>query len=219
MQTTTIFRNRSAQTTTTEAPVSRRRTGFRPTQSSLPTLSKLSKIKGDQTTTQTLIPKVKLPRTGRYTYKPSPKPRVAIRKQVIDEPKQEDESRVSSDSVTTEIIQQSQPQERNYEVNVQRKIGQELPFADDELDPSESEDVVSTSVQDQQQPPQQQQQGGPVAPEQLEPQEPILPTETLNVEISTPADFDDIYFEIATIKSPYTFQVCLLLLLLLFSLV
>jgi hypothetical protein len=34
-----------------------------------------------------------------------------------------------------------------------------------------------------------------------------LPIETIKVEISTPADFSDTYFEIATIKSPYTFQV------------
>lgn len=33
------------------------------------------------------------------------------------------------------------------------------------------------------------------------------PVETLKVEISTPADFKDVYYEIATIKSPYTFQV------------
>lgn len=33
------------------------------------------------------------------------------------------------------------------------------------------------------------------------------PIETLKVEISTPADFSDTYYEIATIKSPYTFQV------------
>lgn len=36
---------------------------------------------------------------------------------------------------------------------------------------------------------------------------PSLPLETLKVEISTPPDFKDIYYEIATIKSPYTFQV------------
>lgn len=188
--------------------MSRRRSGFRPTQSSLPTSKLSNKIKPDQgQTTQTLVPKVKLPRTGRYTYKPAPKPRVAIRKQVIDEPKPDDEQRVSTDSVTTEIIQQTQPQERNYEVNVQRKVGQDSPFADEELDPSESEDVVSTSVQDQQQSPPQQVGAAEQQQQQLEPQEAILPTETLNVEISTPADFDDIYFEIATIKSPYTFQV------------
>lgn len=34
-----------------------------------------------------------------------------------------------------------------------------------------------------------------------------LPVETLKVEISTPSDFADVYYEIATIKSPYTFQV------------
>lgn len=34
-----------------------------------------------------------------------------------------------------------------------------------------------------------------------------LPIETIKVEISTAADLKDIYFEIATIKSPYTFQV------------
>lgn len=32
------------------------------------------------------------------------------------------------------------------------------------------------------------------------------PVETLKVEISTPADFSDTYFEIATIKTPYIFQ-------------
>lgn len=39
-----------------------------------------------------------------------------------------------------------------------------------------------------------------------------LPVETIKVEISTPADFKDIYYEIATIKSPYTFQVFIILL-------
>lgn len=34
-----------------------------------------------------------------------------------------------------------------------------------------------------------------------------FPIETIKVEISTPADFKDTYYEIATIKSPYTFQV------------
>ncbi|CAK1551974.1 unnamed protein product [Leptosia nina] len=33
------------------------------------------------------------------------------------------------------------------------------------------------------------------------------PVETLKVEISTPADFSDVYYEIATLKSPFTFQV------------
>lgn len=76
-------------------------------------------------------------------------------------------------------------------VNVaQRK---ELSLTEDELDPSESEDVASVSMQQDQQ--------------QQHPGEQILPIETLNVEISTAADLDNTYFEIATIKSPYTFQV------------
>lgn len=37
-----------------------------------------------------------------------------------------------------------------------------------------------------------------------------LPMETLKVEISTPADFKDTYYEIATIKSPYTYHVSLI---------
>lgn len=36
---------------------------------------------------------------------------------------------------------------------------------------------------------------------------PTLPIQTLKVEISTPANFSSVYYEIATIKSPYTFQV------------
>lgn len=75
----------------------------------------------------------------------------------------------------------------NDEPIIQRKI-QEGAF-DDELDESESEDVSSISVQE------------------FSATEQIIPAETLNVEISTPAEFNDIYFEIATIKSPYSFQV------------
>lgn len=37
--------------------------------------------------------------------------------------------------------------------------------------------------------------------------EPTLTASTLKVEISTPADFSDVYYELATIRSPYTFQV------------
>lgn len=72
-------------------------------------------------------------------------------------------------------------------VNSQRKIQE--TGNDDELDPSESEDVASVSVQDQHS------------------EQQILPIETINVEISTAADMSNVYFEIATIKSPYTFQV------------
>jgi len=36
---------------------------------------------------------------------------------------------------------------------------------------------------------------------------PTVNAETIRVEISTPAEFKDVYYEIATIKSPYSFQV------------
>lgn len=36
---------------------------------------------------------------------------------------------------------------------------------------------------------------------------PSVTAETLKVAISTPADFKDVYYEIATIRSPYSFQV------------
>lgn len=34
-----------------------------------------------------------------------------------------------------------------------------------------------------------------------------FPVQTIKIAISTPVDFQNVYFEIATIKSPYTFQV------------
>lgn len=37
--------------------------------------------------------------------------------------------------------------------------------------------------------------------------EQTFPLETIKVEISTPANFKNVYYELATIKSPYTFQV------------
>lgn len=146
------------------------------------------------------MPKVKLPRTqGRWSYKTTPKPRIVIRKQV----EVEEESRASSaenpstmespvtmldDSRATAAATLGTASAAAGGVaNAQRK---ELSLSEDELDPSESEDVASVSVQDQQ-----------LAGEQ------ILPIETLNVEISTVADQDSVYFEIATIKSPYSFQV------------
>ncbi|XP_014479867.1 PREDICTED: uncharacterized protein LOC106747099 [Dinoponera quadriceps] len=194
------FKNRPATTTTTEAPVTRRRSGFRPSSQSTGSPSKqISKSKNEQqpTTTASLpVPKVKLPRTqGRWSYKTTPKPRIVIRKQVDDE-----ELRASSteNPSTTESLATILDDGRVAATvgaastaggiaNAQRK---ELSLTEDELDPSESEDVASVTVQDHQ-------HSG----------EQILPVETLNVEISTVADQDSVYFEIATIKSPYAFQV------------
>jgi len=37
--------------------------------------------------------------------------------------------------------------------------------------------------------------------------EPSVTASTIKVSISTPPDFSDVYYEIATVKSPYVFQV------------
>ncbi|KYN18307.1 hypothetical protein ALC57_09414 [Trachymyrmex cornetzi] len=164
------YKNRPA-TTTTEPPITRRRSGFRPNnQSPNSPLKQLTKSKNsDQqpSTTVSLLPKVKLPRTqGRWSYKTTPKPRIMIRKQVDEE----DLRTSTTESSTAELV----------------------PGAVfDEQGKTESEDVTSVSIQQDQQ----------------NPGEQILPVETLNVEISTAADLDNVYFEIATIKSPYSFQV------------
>ncbi|CAL1689403.1 unnamed protein product [Lasius platythorax] len=203
------YKNRPVTTTsTTETPISRRRSGFRPSSQSVSLLSKQStKSKGsDQQPSPTAslpVPKVKLPRTqGRWSYKTTPKPRIMIRKQADEEDLRsstteagtmESSFAIISDeqSKTTATTSNAASTSSGGVVNVaQRK---ELSFAEDELDPSESEDVASISVQVDQQ--------------QHVPAEQILPIETLNVEISTAADLDSVYFEIATIKSPYSFQV------------
>ncbi|PBC26558.1 hypothetical protein APICC_07081 [Apis cerana cerana] len=120
------YKNRNPPTTTTEPPITRRRTGFRPNN-------------------QPSLPSKQINKT--------------IRKQVDIEEDQRSSIKI-------------------------QEVGN-----DDELDPSESEDVASVSVQDQHS------------------EQQILPIETINVEISTAADMNNVYFEIATIKSPYTFQV------------
>ncbi|XP_012224218.2 proteoglycan 4 [Linepithema humile] len=199
------FKNRPATTTTTETPISRRRSGFRPSSQFISTPSKQStKPKSNDQqplpTASLPVPKVKLPRTqGRWSYKTTPKPRVVIRKQVDEEDLRASttEASTTESSFVTILDEQGKTLVSTANaaltspgvVNVaQRK---ELSLTEDELDPSESEDIASVSVQDQQQ----------------HAEEQILPAETLNVEISTAADLDNIYFEIATIKSPYTFQV------------
>lgn len=201
------YKNRPITTTsTTETPISRRRSGFRPNNQSPSSFSKQStKSKGsDQQPSPTAslpVPKVKLPRTqGRWSYKTTPKPRIMIRKQADEEDLRTSTTTEASMSESFVVIADEQSKTTATTSNAAISSGgvvnvaqrKELSFVEDELDPSESEDVASVSVQlDQQH----------VAAEQ------ILPMETLNVEISTAADLDNVYFEIATIKSPYSFQV------------
>ena len=102
----------------------------------------------------TSLYKFKLARPqGRWQYKTTPKPRVAIRRQDED------------------VIQSS-------------PTLSELEHSEQQVEPSDS-------------------QASPTAT-------PSLSLQTIKVEISTPANFSNAYYEIATIKSPYTFQVIIL---------
>ena len=80
---------------------------------------------------------------------------------------------------TTSTTQQPHPQ-YSPEIRARSDDVDQDPTSSDAGEPSVTEDVAE--------------QATPVA-------------ETIKVEISTPADFKDTYYEIATIKSPYTFQV------------
>lgn len=115
-----------------------------------------------------------------------------IRKQADEEDPRSSTTEGSTTESSFVVISDEQTKTTVTTSNAASSGIQRKEFAEDELDPSESEDVASISVQ------QEQQQN--VA-------EQILPVETLNVEISTAADLDNVYFEIATIKSPYSFQV------------
>lgn len=203
------YRNRvqnegKSSTTTQEPQTTRRRTSFRPSNQANSSSRQTNKQKNQQPqqqqqiTSTSPLPKLKLPRTqGRWSYKTTPKPRIAIRKQV-----DEDDLRVSTETIITEQASTPGDDKASSSTSVgvvtttttaitsngQRKTP-ETSLSNEELDPSESEDVPNVSVQDQIQADQ------------------TLPIETLNVEISTAANLNDVYFEIATIKSPYTFQV------------
>lgn len=126
----------------------------------------------------TSLYKFKLNRApGRWQYKTTQKPRVTIRKQNGDG----DEHETS----TTPLSLQDVSPLLNDVVTPQSRS--------DEIDlnPLGSE-TSSTNLNDEN------------ADNKLEQ---TFPLETIKVEISTPADFKNVYYELATIKSPYTFQV------------
>ncbi|XP_066599812.1 uncharacterized protein [Prorops nasuta] len=194
------YKNRS-QTTTTETPATRRRSGFRPSNqpSSFSSGKQYQSKTRSETPTTSLSPvvKLKLPRTqGRWSYKTTPKPRVTIRRTIDDDEVRVPESSTTDQSPTTFDDKLTSPIVVSSSGSPTPKKLQEFP-ANVELDPSESEDTPNVAVFQEQQ--QQQQQNHEETT--------ILPVETLNVEISTAADLNDVYFEIATIKSPYSFQV------------
>jgi hypothetical protein len=117
---------------------------------------------------------------GRWQYKTTPKPRVTIRKQGVGNQK---------DSIVNAVT----PSSETSEVNDENDIVQSRVDLDVDLDGSGS---VRGDVLDDEQ--------TGADDNRIERK---LPIETIKVEISTPADFSDTYYEIATIKSPYTFQV------------
>ncbi|XP_058460897.1 mucin-2 isoform X2 [Malaya genurostris] len=132
-------------------------------------------------TTSTSLYKFKLNRSpGRWQYKSPPKPTVNIRKQspkVRDPVENLTAAPVYDTSVQSNDI--GQTPEHSEKVDTDADLDQSGSVNGNVLNDAENDNQI----------------------------EHRYPIETIKVEISTPADFKDTYFEIATIKSPYTFQV------------
>lgn len=127
---------------------------------------------------------------GRWQYKTSPKPRVTIRKQNSDDL----QPQILAVTPTYETAA-LQAQENQGIVDVQPNDA--APTADarsDEVDLDSSSSVNGDVLNDAE-----------TLDNAIENKK--LPVETLKVEISTPANFKDTYYEIATIKTPYSYQV------------
>lgn len=127
---------------------------------------------------------------GRWQYKTSPKPRVTIRKQVNDEA-------ALAVTPTHESLQEQQQNPDDGQINASGAV----PAADarvDEADLDSSSSINGDVLND-----------SDTLDNAIENKKVLI--ETLKVEISTPADFKDTYYEIATIKSPYTYQVSVFL--------
>lgn len=147
----------------------------------------------DQTTSS--FYKFKLNRQpGRWQYKTTPKPRVTIRKQ------NSEDLQPHVEAVTTVHESPVYHSEQNDE-----NSHHALSDVQERVVVSESQSSSETDLDS----------SGSVNGDVLDDSETLdnaivskkLPIETLKVEISTPADFKDTYYEIATIKSPYTYQV------------
>jgi hypothetical protein len=134
----------------------------------------------EQISASTSLYKFKLNRSpGRWQYKTTPKPRVTIRKQNDDE-----ENSNETVGTTPTTLQDVSPA-FNDVVTPQARS--------DDVDGLEGSESIASIIDDQSS-----------TENKLDTP---FPLETLKVEISTPPDFKDIYYEIATIKSPFTFQV------------
>lgn len=126
----------------------------------------------------TSLYKFKLNRSpGRWQYKTTPKPRITIRKQGEDE---QNEEKVTNSEASPAVSGGN-----NDVVTPQsRSDDSEGLVGSESVATIVDDDITSENKLDN-----------------------AFPLETIKVEISTPPDFKDIYYEIATIKSPYTFQV------------
>ncbi|XP_052126800.1 uncharacterized protein LOC127748648 [Frankliniella occidentalis] len=133
----------------------------------------------------TSLYKFKLSRpNGRWQYKTTPKPRINIRRQdgdaVTPAPQSLPQQEIGTSFSTSVSSSSSSPNAVNPEQ------GDIEPAASSDPDAPEQDAAAEDGVEPQ-----------PAQPQQ----------ETIKVSISTPADFKDTYYEIATIRSPYTFQV------------
>lgn len=132
----------------------------------------------EQSSVSTSVYKFKLNRTpGRWQYKTTPKPRVTIRKQ-------NDDDEYDNSGTTPNTVQEGSAQNNDYVTPQARS---------DDVDGLIGSESVASIIDDE-------------SSTENRVDNPF-PLETIKVEISTPPDFKDIYYEIATIKSPYTFQV------------
>lgn len=135
---------------------------------------------------------------GRWQYKTSPKPRVTIRKQISDDSPANVESVTPSNEAP--VYQSDESHQSESQVNGD---GPQIVSASSSTSSNSRSDETDLDS------------SGSVNGDVLNDAETLdnaivskkLPIETLKVEISTPADFKDTYYEIATIKSPYTYQV------------
>ncbi|XP_065367633.1 mucin-2 [Calliphora vicina] len=127
----------------------------------------------------------KLNRTpGRWQYKTSPKPRINIRKPAIEANGPVGLNNVTSSANSNSNVFADTALSENINGNF---LNQNVIYNQTDLEISGS-------------------QNGPILNNIDQEGKQKVFTETINVEISTPADFKDTYYEIATIKKPFIFQ-------------
>ena len=176
--------------------ITTKKVGFKPKSVSPTSASSTTLNNG---TVSNFIPKLKLSReSGRWHYKSSPKPRVNIRRQL---PQTLAEHLISTTSSTTTTTSEIEEISNDLEVSQDKSIDTNLLAVPEEIrlakvivDEDQNNnfvDSVTSSITNS-----------------VSKSEKKFPVETLAVNISIPStDSDHLYYEIATIKTPYVFQV------------